>query len=140
MKKMFLLLFTSLLFVSCSSDDEAIIAVPLTENDMLGKWEVADVEKTTGDTTENLRGFVFEFKTNNELLITNESESFTIEGSWSVLEIKKGLQILVPTKEAPLRMFHNEWDVNILSSLNVSLSGLSNELNGTMEHVNFEKL
>lgn len=140
MKKMFLLLFTSLLFVSCSSDDEAIIATPLTENDMLGKWEVAHVEKTSGDTTENLRGFVFEFKTNNELLITNESESFAIEGSWSILEVKKGLQILIPTKDAPLRMFHNEWDVNTSSSLNVSLSGLSNELNGNMEHVNFEKL
>ena len=140
MKKVFLLLFTSLLFVSCSNDDEAIIAAPLTENDILGKWEVAHVQKTSGDTTETLNGIVFDFKTNNKLMITKESEAFSIEGSWSIMEVKNGLQILIPTKEAPLRVLHNEWDVNYLSSLNISLSGLSNDGNGNMEHVNFEKI
>jgi len=140
MKKVFLLFVASFLFLSCSSDDEAVIAASITEGDVVGKWEVAHLEKNSGDTTEKLRGFVFEFKSNKELLITNESKSFAIEGSWSVLEIKRGLQILIPTKEAPLRMFHNEWDVNSLSNLNISLSGLSNDLNGNMEHINFEKL
>jgi len=140
MKEVFLLLFTSLLFMSCSSDDEAIIAAPLTENDIFGKWEVAHVQKTSGDTTETLNGFIFDFKTNNKLVITKESEAFSIEGSWSIMEVKNGLQILIPTKEAPLRALHNEWDVNYLSSLNISLSGLSNDENGNMEHVNFEKI
>jgi len=139
MKKIFLLLFTSLLFVSCSNDD-AIIETALTENDVLGKWEVAQVMKTSGDTTENLNGFVFEFKTNNELIITNESESFSIEGAWGVMQTNQGLKILIPTKDEPLRMLHNEWSVNSLSSINISLSGLSNELTGNMEYVNFEKL
>ena len=73
-------------------------------------------------------------------MITKESEAFSIEGSWSIMEVKNGLQILIPTKEAPLRVLHNEWDVNSLSSLNISLSGLSNDENGNMEHVNFEKI
>ena len=74
------------------------------------------------------------------MVVTNESELFTIEGSWRILESKRGLQILIPTKNDPLRMFQNTWNLNSLSSLNISLSGLSNDLNGNMEHVNFEKL
>ena len=140
MKKVFLLFVTSFLFLSCNNDDEAIITASITEGDVVGKWGVAHVEKTSGDYTETLEGFVFEFKANNELIITKESEVFTIEGSWSILESKSGLLILIPTKDEPLRMFHNEWNLNSLSSLNISLSGLSNDLNGSMEYVNFEKL
>jgi hypothetical protein len=140
MKKVFLLFIASFLFLSCSNDDEAVMLASITEDDVVGRWEVVHLEKNSSDSTENLSGFVFEFKENNELLITNESESFTIEGSWSVLNSKRELQILIPTKDEPLRMFHNEWDVNSLSGLNISLSGLSNNLNGDMQHVNFEKL
>jgi len=140
MKKVFFLFFVSFLFLSCSNDDEAVSVASITEGDVVGKWKVAHLEKTSVDSTENLRGFIFEFKKNNELLITKESESFEIEGSWSVLESKSGLRILIPTKDEPLRTFHNEWDVSSLSILNISLSGLSNDLDGNMEHVNFEKL
>lgn len=140
MKKVFLLFITSFLFLSCSNDDDTVIAALVTEGDVVGKWEVAHLEKSSGDSTEILRGFVFEFKINNELVVTNESELFTIEGSWRILESKRGLQILIPTKNDPLRMFQNTWNLNSLSSLNISLSGLSNDLNGNMEHVNFEKL
>ncbi len=139
MKKVFLLFITSFLFLSCSNDD-GVIVTPVTEGDVLGKWEVAYLEKVSGDATATLNGFIFEFKANNELIITKESEAFSIGGFWSVLESKSGLRILIPTKNEPLRMFHNEWGLNSLSSLNISLSGLSNDFTGNMEHVNFEKL
>jgi hypothetical protein len=140
MKKVFLLFITSFLFLSCSNDDDMVIAASVTEGDVVGKWEVAHLEKSSGDSTEILRGFVFEFKINNELVVTNESESFMIEGSWRILESKRGLQIFIPTKNEPLRTFHNKWNLDSLSSFNISLSGLSNDLNGNTEHVNFEKL
>lgn len=144
MKKVFLLFIASFLFLSCNNDDDddddGVIVTSIVEGDVVGKWEVAHLEKNSGDSTEMLDGFIFDFKANNELLVTKESEVFTIQGSWSVLKSKSGLQILIPTKDEPLRMFHNKWDVNSLSGLNISLSGLSNDPNGNMEYVNFEKL
>ena len=140
MKKVFLLIVAGLMFVSCSKDDEAIIATSITENDIVGKWEVAHIEQSSNDTTEKLDGFVFDFKDDNKLMITNDLEGLSIEGSWSIMEVTNELKMLIPTKEDPLRMFHNEWSVDSLSGINISLSSLSNEHDGNMEHVNFEKL
>jgi len=90
------------------------------------------------EATSYLNGYVFEFKVNNELVITNEES--LIEGEWSVMVGNQGLKLLIPIKDEPLRMFHNEWNVNSLSSRSISLSGLSNENDGNMEHIKFEKL
>jgi len=133
-----LLLFTSLLLLSCSKDDSSIITPSISENDVLGKWEVVHVEQASGDATENLNGFVFEFKGANELVITNET--FSIIGTWKVMAVNKGLQLFVPTKEEPLRMFHNNWNVNSSSNGIISLSGASNQANGNMEYINFQKI
>jgi len=136
--KVFLLFFASLLFLSCSNDDDLNVPQPITENDILGIWEVGQVVKASGETTTSLDGYVFDFKVNNELVIT--SEELLIEGSWSVMIGNPGLKLLIPTKEEPLRMLHNEWSVNSLSSKSISLSGLSNDNEGNMERINLEKL
>jgi len=133
--KVFLFFFTSLLFLSCSNDDTLNLSQPITENDVLGSWEVV---QSSAETTVNLNGYIFEFKTNNDLVITNEE--LLIEGKWSVMMGNQGLKLLIPTKEDPLRMFHNEWSVNSLSSNSISLSAFSNEADGNIEHINFEKL
>jgi len=136
--KVFLLFFASLLFLSCSNDDALNLSQPITENDVLGRWEVTQVVQSPAETTTNLNGYVFEFKTNNDLVITNEES--LIEGKWSVMIGNQGLKLLIPIKEEPLRMFHNEWSINSLSSNSISLSAFSNEADGNIEHINFEKL
>jgi len=136
--KIFLLFFTSLLFLSCSNDDALNLAQPVTENDVLGRWEVTEVVQSPVETTANLNGYVFEFKTNNDLVITHED--LLIECKWSVMIGNQGVKLLIPTKDDPLRMFHNEWSVNSLSSNSISLSAFSNETDGIIEHINFEKL
>jgi len=133
--KVFLLFFTSLLFLSCSNDDDLNLPQPITENDVLGRWEVV---QSPVETTENLNGYVFEFKVNNELVIT--TEELLIEGEWSVMPGNQDLKLLIPIKDEPLRMFHNEWNVNSISSNSISLSAFSNETDGNIEHINFEKL
>jgi len=133
--KVFLFFFTSLLFLSCSNDDTLNLSQPITENDVLGSWEVV---QSSAETTVNLNGYIFEFKTNNDLVITNEE--LLIEGKWSVKMGNQGLKLLKTTKEDPLRIFHNEWSVNSLSSNSISLSAFSNETDGNIEHINFEKL
>lgn len=132
--KVFLLFFTSLIFLSCSNDD-VNLSQSITENDVLGRWAV--VQSPT-DTNVNLNEYVFEFKTNNVLVITNEE--LLIEGEWSVMIGNQGLKLLIPIKEEPLRVFHNEWSVNSLSTNFISLSGVSNESQGSIEYISFEKL
>lgn len=136
--KIGVLLFTSLLFLSCSTDDESVLALSISERDVLGRWKVTDVVKTSGETTENLDGFVFEFKENNELIITNEA--FLIEGTWHIVFANAGLKLLIPTKDQPLRMFHNQWKVTLFSNSYISLSGFSNENDGFIHYIKFEKL
>jgi len=90
------------------------------------------------EATSYLNGYVFEFKVNNELVITNEES--LIEGEWSVMIGNQSLKLLIPIKDEPLRMFHNEWSVNSLSTNFISLSGFSNENEGSIEQIKFEKL
>jgi len=139
MKKSFLFFVVSFLFLSCNQDDDFVVA-SIAKADVVGEWAVAHLEKTSGDSTEDLRGYIFEFKDNDVLLVSKESESFEIEGSWSIIESKSVLRMLIPTKTEPLRTFHKEWDVSSLSMLNISMSGLSNELDGNVEYADFEKL
>ena len=133
--KVFLLFLTSLLFLACSNDDDLNLSQSITENDMLGRWEVI---LSPTDANANLNEYIFEFKANNELVIT--SEESLIEGEWSIMIGNESLKLLIPIKEEPLRMFHNEWSVNSLSTNSISLSGYSNENEGSIEHINFEKL
>lgn len=133
--KVFLLFFTSLLFLSCSNDDELNLSQPITENDVIGRWGVV---QTPVETNLSTGEFVFEFKANNDLVIT--SAEFLIEGKWSVMMGSQGLKMLIPTKDEPLRMFHNEWNVNSLSSNSIFLSAFSNDTEGKIEHINFKKL
>ena len=133
--KVFLLFFSSLLFLSCSNDDDLNLSQSITENDVLGRWEVI---LSPAETNANLNEYVFEFKANNKLVITNEES--LIEGEWSIMIGNESLKLLIPIKEEPLRMFHNEWSVNSLSTNSISLSGYSNENEGNIEHINFEKL
>lgn len=136
--KVFLLFFTSLLLLSCNNDDNLNLSQSITENDVIGRWEVVQVVQSPTEPNASLNGYVFEFKMNNELIITNEEG--LIEGTWSIMLGSQGLKLLIPIKDEPLRMFHNEWSVNSLSTNFISLSGLSNQEEGSIEQVNFEKL
>ncbi|MCG8318192.1 MAG: hypothetical protein MI921_01705 [Cytophagales bacterium] len=103
MKKLWILnIFVLALLASCSDDDDGSPApddgIAVNSDDFIGVWEVTRFIDDGDDETDDLDDFTLEFLDNNDLVISNGSQSIT--ASWSLSSDGKRLTLNIDDDDA----------------------------------------
>lgn len=105
MKKLWILnIFVLVLFASCSDDDDGspdpVEGIEVNSADLIGEWRVTRFIDDGDDETDDLDDFTLEFRDNNDLIISNGSQSITAR--WSLSSNGKVLNIDIDDDDADL--------------------------------------
>ena len=90
------------LLTSCSDDDDGSPdlqdGIAVNSDDFIGEWRVTRFIDDGDDDTDDLEDFTFEFRDNNDLIISNGSQSIT--ASWSLSSDGRRLTLNIDDNDA----------------------------------------
>ena len=142
MKKI-LLLLSVIVFISCSSDDDAgdvitnefeQIEIILPQND----WMVSEYFSNETDGTIEFESFIFHFKADGT--VDAQNDLFTENGTWRyVSTAEKGEQLILQFTQTapPFDKISKDWSILSLSISNIELSTTDDA--GNIERLTFTK-
>lgn len=143
MKKL-LILFTALLFASCSSDDDSgdantnefeNIKTTLPQ----GEWKITRLIDGQSDHTADFESFIFTF--NEDGTVAAKTDLFTEAGTWKYdNSSSSGEELdLLFGETPPFDEINDDWDIVSVSNSKVELRDVSGG-NGDTELLTFSKL
>jgi len=143
MKKILLLLFTVIVFASCSSDDDSGDA---NTNDFeqietilpQGEWEVSKFMEGASDNTNEFESFVFTFDEDGTVVAQNDL--FAENGTWTYDNSSTNEElVLVFGQTTPFDRINDDWVILSVSNSKIELSGTDSS-NGELDLLTFTKL